>query len=243
MQLWVGLGNPGAKYQNNRHNIGFMALDRIASDHGFASWRSKFQGQVAEGRLGSERVALLKPETFMNLSGQSVRAALDFYKIEVEDLTVFHDELDLAPGKLKVKSGGGHAGHNGLRSIHGHCGPEYRRVRMGIGHPGHKDRVAAYVLHDFAKSDEEWLDDELRGIGDGAPHLAADDAGKFLNAVAMRTAPPRPSTGQRRPVGDGMPKVTPAAKTEAPARPAPSPAAPDEGKAPTALERLMNKFK
>ena len=159
MQLFVGLGNPGASYAGNRHNIGFMAVDRIASDHGFGPWRGKFQGSLAEGRLGSERVILLKPETFMNRSGASVGEAMRFFKLEPADVTVFHDELDLAPGKLRVKQGGGHAGHNGLRSIHSVIGPDYARVRLGIGHPGHKDAVSGYVLHDFAKADADWLED------------------------------------------------------------------------------------
>ena len=193
MKLFVGLGNPGSKYAGNRHNIGFMALDQIASDHGFAPWRKKFQGQLSEGRLGREKVMLLKPETFMNLSGQSVGEAMRFFKLEPSDITVFHDELDLAPGKCRVKTGGGHAGHNGLRSMHQHIGPDYQRVRLGIGHPGHKDRVAAYVLHDFAKSDAEWLDDVLRGIGDGAPDLAEGEASRFMNAIARRVVPERPS--------------------------------------------------
>ena len=141
MKLFVGLGNPGTKYAGNRHNIGFMAVDRIADDHGFAGWRNKFQGQVNEGRLGSEKVVLLKPETFMNRSGQSVGEAVRFYKLAPEDVVVFHDEIDLAPGKLRVKSGGGHAGHNGLRSLHAHIGDTYGRVRMGVGHPGHQDAV------------------------------------------------------------------------------------------------------
>ena len=191
MKLFVGLGNPGAKYAGNRHNIGFMALDRIAVDHGFAPWRRAFQGLVAEGRLGREKIVLLKPETFMNLSGQSVRAALDFYKLDLSAITVFHDELDLIPGKARVKHGGGHAGHNGLRSIHGHLGDAYARVRLGIGHPGHKDAVASYVLHDFAKADQEWLHDLLQGISDGAAALADGDGAKFMNAVALRTNPPR----------------------------------------------------
>ncbi|WP_432636369.1 aminoacyl-tRNA hydrolase, partial [Albidovulum sp.] len=167
MRLFVGLGNPGQKYAGNRHNIGFMALDRIAQDHGFPPFRAKFQGVLSEGRLGSERVALLKPQTFMNLSGQSVGEAMRFFKIEPAEITVFHDELDLAPGKCRVKTAGGHAGHNGLRSIHAHIGEGYQRVRLGIGHPGHKDRVAPYVLSDFAKADGDWLDDLLRGISDG----------------------------------------------------------------------------
>ena len=193
MTLFVGLGNPGAKYAQNRHNVGFMALDRIAADHGFAPWRGKFQGSLTEGVLGGRKVRLLKPETFMNLSGQSVGEAMRFFKLEPGDVTVFHDELDLAPGKLRVKTGGGHAGHNGLRSIHQHIGPDYLRVRIGIGHPGHKDRVAAYVLHDFARADADWLDDLLRGISDGAADLAAGDTGRFQNAVALRVAPPRSS--------------------------------------------------
>ncbi|MGE4612358.1 MAG: aminoacyl-tRNA hydrolase [Paracoccaceae bacterium] len=193
MKLFVGLGNPGSMYAGNRHNIGFMALDQIASDHNFAPWRSKFQGKLSEGRLGREKVILLKPETFMNLSGQSVGEAMRFFKLEPSDITVFHDELDLAPGKCRVKTGGGHAGHNGLRSMHQHIGPEYQRVRLGIGHPGHKDRVSAYVLHDFAKADAEWLDDVLRGIGDGAPDLADGEASRFMNAIARRVIPERPS--------------------------------------------------
>lgn len=226
MRLFVGLGNPGAKYAGNRHNIGFMALDRIAADHGFAPWRRAFKGMAAEGRLGADKVLLLKPETFMNLSGESVRAAMDFYKLTPADVTVFHDELDLAPGKVRTKAGGGHAGHNGLRSIHAHLGTDaYARVRLGIGHPGHKDAVAAYVLHDFGKADHDWLDDLLRGLSDGAPHLADGDATRFLNAVALRTAPPRPSTGERT-------------QPEAPK----APAAPEEpGRSP--LQRLMDRFR
>lgn len=193
MRLFVGLGNPGAKYAKNRHNIGFMALDRIAEDHGFGPWRAKFQGQLTEGRLGRDKVILLKPETFMNRSGQSVGEVLRFYKLEPQDVVVFHDELDLAPGKCRVKKGGGHAGHNGLRSLHAHIGDSYDRVRLGIGHPGHKDLVASYVLNDFAKADADWLDNLIRGISDGAPALADGDGGKFMNAVSLRTAPPRSS--------------------------------------------------
>jgi PTH1 family peptidyl-tRNA hydrolase len=191
MKLFVGLGNPGAKYAGNRHNIGFMAVERIAADHGFGPWKRAFQGLVCDGRLAGEKVLLLKPETFMNLSGQSVQAAASFHKIDAADITVFHDELDLPPAKIKAKFGGGHAGHNGLRSIHAHFGEGYVRIRLGIGHPGHKDRVADYVLHDFAKADQDWLADLMAGISDAAPHLAAGDAPKFLNAVALRMAPPK----------------------------------------------------
>ncbi len=190
MKLFVGLGNPGAKYAGNRHNIGFMAVDRIAADHGFAPWRARFQGQFAEGRLGDEKVALLKPETFMNLSGVGGRGDA-ILRLTPGDVTVFHDELDLAPGKARVKQGGGHAGHNGLRSIHAHIGDVYQRVRLGIGHPGHKDAVAIYVLSDFAKADGDWLDDLLRGISDGAAELAKGDAARFMNAVALHTVPPK----------------------------------------------------
>jgi len=195
MRLIVGLGNPGGQYARHRHNIGFMAVDRIAGEHGFGPWRSKFRAEVAEGRLGGAKALLMKPQTFMNLSGQSVGEAVRFFRLASADVIVIHDELDLAPGKCRVKTGGGHAGHNGLRSIHGAIGPEYVRVRLGIGHPGHKDRVAGYVLHDFAKADADWLDDLLRGVSDGADALAAGDGPAFLNAVALRSAPPRSGGG------------------------------------------------
>ena len=230
MRLFVGLGNPGARYATNRHNVGFMAVDRVAADHGFAPWRAKFQGEVSEGRLGIERVVLLKPQTFMNLSGQSVGEAMRFFRVELADIVVFHDELDLVPGKVRVKDGGGHAGHNGLRSIHQHIGDGYRRVRIGIGHPGHRDRVSPYVLSDFAKADQDWLDDVLRGISDGVPALAEGDAARFMNAVALRTAPPRSST------------LTPATND-----PAARPAQPDSGAAEpaatTPLQRLLDRFR
>ena len=232
MKLFVGLGNPGAKYAQNRHNIGFMALDQIARDHGFAPWRGKFQGQLSEGRLGSTKVILLKPETFMNLSGQSVGEAMRFFKLDSTDIVVFHDEIDLAPAKVRLKSGGGHAGHNGLRSIHQHISPHYDRVRLGVGHPGHKDRVPTYVLSDFAKADEHWLDDVLRGISDGAGHLAGDEGPKFLNAVALRVNPPRASTGTK-------PQKT--AKDEAAPKAPPTPAPEPDARNP--LQKLADKFR
>lgn len=228
MQLFVGLGNPGAKYAANRHNVGFMAVDRIAAEHGFGPWRDKFQGRISEGRLGAHKVLLLKPETFMNLSGDSVGAALRFYKLGPEAMTVFHDELDLAPGKVRLKAGGGHAGHNGLRSIHAAVGPHYDRVRIGIGHPGDKRLVSAYVLHDFAKADADWLEDVLRGIADGAPALADGDGARFLNAVALRVAPPRSSTRAAPPPG---------AEPQAPPAPEPAP----DTRSP--LQRLMDRFR
>ncbi len=228
MLLITGLGNPGGKYAMNRHNIGFMAVDRIADDHGFSGWKSKFQGQISEGRLGSEKVVLLKPETFMNRSGQSVGEAMRFYKLEPEDVIVLHDEIDLAPAKVKYKEGGGHAGHNGLRSVHGHIGETYARVRLGVGHPGHKDAVPGYVLRDFPKADQDWLDDVIRGVSDGAPHLASGDSAKFLNAVALRVNPPRSGTGKQ-----GKPKAE--------AKPAePEPATGDNR---SSLQKLMDKFK
>lgn len=224
MKLIVGLGNPGAKYARNRHNIGFMAVDRIAADHGFRPWKGKHQGSISEGRFGSDRAVLLKPETFMNNSGQSVQAAMRFYKVEPGDVIVCHDEIDLAPGKVKCKVGGGHAGHNGLRSIHAHIGPDYARVRLGVGHPGHKDAVPGYVLRDFPKADEVWLDDVLRGVSDGAPYLVAGDLAKFMNAVGLRISPPRPSTGTKPP----------------PAKPAPPEPAQDTR---SAVQKLMDRFK
>lgn len=193
MKLFVGLGNPGAKYAKNRHNIGFMAVDRVAMEHGFGPWRAKFQGEVAEGRFGSTKALLLKPSTFMNKSGQSAGEAMRFYKLAPEDVIVFYDELDLAPGKCRVKTGGGTAGHNGIRSLHAHIGPDYTRVRLGIGHPGDKRLVSNHVLGDFAKADQSWLEDLLTGIADGAQYLATDEDGRFMNAVALRTAPPRSS--------------------------------------------------
>ena len=189
MKLFVGLGNPGAKYAHNRHNIGFMALDRIAEDHQFTPWRSKFQGQICDGTLAGQKVLLLKPTTFMNLSGQSVGAAVRFHKIPLDQVTVFHDELDLAPGKLRLKQGGGHAGHNGLRSLHAHLGADYRRVRLGIGHPGHKDAVAGFVLRDFAAVDQNWLAAMLTGIGNGAKHLAAGERGKVHERCCLANRP------------------------------------------------------
>lgn len=227
MKLFVGLGNPGAKYARNRHNIGFMAVDRIAADHNFGPWRSKFQADIAEGRLGSEKVLLMKPQTFMNRSGQSVGEAMRFYKLDSTDVTVFHDELDLAPGKVRAKAGGGHAGHNGLRSVHEHIGAAYDRVRLGIGHPGRKELVSPYVLGDFAKSDADWLEDVLRGVSDGATHLALGDGGKFMNAVALRTSPPRSSKSPDKAVD--QPKSAP--KVEPPA---------DER---TAMQKLLDKFR
>lgn len=197
MKLFAGLGNPGPAYSGHRHNIGFMALDRIAANHGFSPWRSRFQGLVAEGRLGQDKVILLKPQTFMNLSGQAVGAAMRFYKLAPADVVVFHDELDLAAGKIKVKQGGGNAGHNGLRSIDEHIGDDFRRVRIGIGHPGDKTRVTGHVLGDFAKADHDWLDPLLAAIAKSAGFLIESDA-RFATAVAQTLAPAKAKTSGER---------------------------------------------
>ncbi|WP_409433607.1 aminoacyl-tRNA hydrolase [Litorimonas sp. RW-G-Af-16] len=184
MQIWVGLGNPGAKYARHRHNIGFMAIDAIGDDHNFPPEKSQFKGLARVGVINGQKILLLKPSTFMNESGQSVQAAMSFYKVPLENITVFHDELDIDPGKFRIKIGGGIAGHNGLRSIKQHCGNEFRRVRMGIGHPGHKDRVSGYVLSDFAKSEHELRDDMINGSARYADLLAEGKADLFQTRVS-----------------------------------------------------------
>lgn len=185
MLLFAGLGNPGAKYANHRHNVGFMAADAIARRHSFSPWSKKFQGLVAEGTLAGEKIILIKPQTFMNLSGQSVGEALRFYKLDASALTVFYDEIDLAAGKVRVKVGGGSGGHNGIRSLEQHVGKDFRRVRIGVGHPGVKEMVHGHVLGDFAKSDREWLDVLLDTIADDAGLLAKGDDNSFMNRVTL----------------------------------------------------------
>jgi PTH1 family peptidyl-tRNA hydrolase len=188
MLLWVGLGNPEPGMARQRHNIGFMAIDVIARRHGFSPWRQRFKGLVAEGSIGGEKVLALKPLTYMNLSGESVQAAASFFKIPPEAITAFHDELDLAPGKMRVKRGGGAAGHNGLRSMDRMLGTQdYWRVRLGIGHPGEKDRVTGHVLGDFAKDDRDWLITMLDAVADAAPLLAASKPEDFMTKVALLT--------------------------------------------------------
>ena len=190
MQIWAGLGNPGDKYALHRHNVGFMAVDAIAAVHGFGPWQKKFRSLVSEGRVGRRKILLLKPQTYMNVSGDAVQQALHFYKLDVDALTAFHDELDLAPMKVKVKVGGGTAGHNGLRSIDASLGPEFRRVRIGIGHPGHKDKVTGHVLGNYAKSEMEPLSDLLGAIAAEAPWLADGDDVRFMSEVALRLQQP-----------------------------------------------------
>lgn len=190
MLLIVGLGNPGSAYAGHRHNVGFMAVDAIARSYGFGAAKKKFQGIVSEGTIagarGDKKALILKPATYMNLSGDAVIAAMQFYKLAQSDLVVFHDEIDLAPGKMKVKRGGGDAGNNGLRSITAAIGADYRRVRIGVGHPGHKDLVARYVLHDFHKSEHsEWLDPLIGAMVEALPALADGDDAGFMNKVAL----------------------------------------------------------
>lgn len=188
MHILVGQGNAGAKYLRNRHNLGFMVMDAIASDHGFGPWRAKFQSQVCEGRIGTHKVLLMKPDTFYNETGRAAQAALNFYKLSAEDVTVFHDEIDLAPGRLRVKRGGGHSGNNGIRSMIAHVGAEVRRIRMGVGHPGDKSRVMPYVLSDFSKADEVWRDALIEACSRALPMLFSENDERFQTEV-MRLAP------------------------------------------------------
>ncbi|OYX34953.1 MAG: aminoacyl-tRNA hydrolase [Caulobacterales bacterium 32-69-10] len=188
MLILAGLGNPGAKYEKNRHNIGFFAVDEIARRWSFGPWRSRFQGLACEGAVGDQKILLLKPQTFMNESGRSVGEALKFFKLKPEELVVFHDELDMAPGRFRMKLGGGVAGHNGLRSIGAQIGPDFRRARMGIGHPGHKDRVLGHVLSDFHKVEWPWVKALCEACAEAAPMLAAGEDERY-QAEVMRLAP------------------------------------------------------
>lgn len=200
MLIFAGLGNPGAKYANNRHNVGFMAADAIARRHSFSPWTKKFQGEIAEGRLGGEKVLLLKPQTFMNLSGQSVGEAMRFYKLDTSAITVLYDEIDLAAGKVRIKSGGSAGGHNGIRSIDQHIANDYRRVRIGVGHPGAKELVHGYVLGDFAKADHAWLDPLLESMADNADMLAKGEDNGFMNKISLavggNVGAPKPEKAQ-----------------------------------------------
>jgi PTH1 family peptidyl-tRNA hydrolase len=199
MLVVAGLGNPGASHAGNRHNIGFMAADAIARRHSFSPWRSKFKSQLAEGEIGGERILLLKPQTFMNLSGEAVGEALRFHKLEPSSLIVLYDELDLPPGKLRVRTGGGAGGHNGIRSIDSHCGSAYRRVRLGIGHPGHKELVKRHVLGDFAKADAQWLDPMMDALAEHFPLLVKGDDSTFMNRISLATGSSAEKPGKAAP--------------------------------------------
>ena len=191
MQIWVGLGNPGEKYSGHRHNIGFMAIDAIGDAHNFGPEKSQHKALCRSGTIDGTKILLMKPSTFMNESGQAVQSASAFYKVPLDKIIVFHDELDLAPGKLRVKRGGGIAGHNGLRSIRQHLGEDFYRIRMGIGHPGHKDRVHSYVLSNFAKAEQPWVEDLNDALARAADHLAAAQMDKFQTRVSLLAPAPK----------------------------------------------------
>ncbi|MET0358743.1 MAG: aminoacyl-tRNA hydrolase [Pararhizobium sp.] len=193
MLIFAGLGNPGPKYAGNRHNIGFMALDAIHRRHAFSPWSKKFKAEIAEGDLAGERVLLLKPQTFMNLSGEPVGEAMRFYKVPVGGVVAIYDELDLVPGKARLKTGGGHGGHNGIKSMDAHCGRDYRRLRLGIGHPGAKEQVERHVLGDFAKADRIWLDPLLEALADNADMLVKGEDSQLMNKLALATGSPPPA--------------------------------------------------
>jgi PTH1 family peptidyl-tRNA hydrolase len=197
MFLLAGLGNPGAKYAHNRHNVGFMAVDEIVRRHGFSAWRRRFQSEAADGVIAGEKVLVLKPQTYMNESGRAIGEAVRFHDIPLEKVYVFYDELDLEPGKVRVKLGGGAAGHNGIRSITAHLGPDFKRVRLGIGHPGEKDFVLPHVLGDFAKADAEWLAKMLEAVAEELPLVIEGLDEKFQSRVALALKPPRPNARQK----------------------------------------------
>jgi peptidyl-tRNA hydrolase, PTH1 family len=229
MKILVGLGNPGDKYAGNRHNVGFMALDAIAERYGAPQWRKRFQGLASEVDIGRQRYLLLKPMTYMNESGRAVSEAMRFYKNSPADVVVLHDEIDLEPGKLRVKFGGGHAGHNGLRSISAHIGNDYQRVRIGVGHPGSREAVAHYVLQDFAKADREWLSTLIGAIAQSVTSLVTGQDSKFMNEVARLARPPKtakpekaeaakaPEATPEKPAAAKVPEANPAATQPAPA--------------------------
>ncbi|MBP1861079.1 aminoacyl-tRNA hydrolase [Rhizobium herbae] len=200
MLIFAGLGNPGAQYAGNRHNIGFMAVDAIQRRHAFSPWSKKFKALISEGEIGGERVLLMKPQTFMNLSGEAVGEAMRFYKLEPKDILAIYDELDLIQGKARIKTGGGHGGHNGIKSLDAHCGREYRRLRLGIGHPGSKEQVHNHVLGDFAKTDRVWLEPLLDALADNADMLVRAEDSQFLNKLTLATGgKPEPETAPAKP--------------------------------------------
>ncbi|KQR69119.1 aminoacyl-tRNA hydrolase [Rhizobium sp. Leaf341] len=204
MLIFAGLGNPGPKYAGNRHNIGFMALDAIHRRHAFSPWSKKFKAEIAEGDLGGERVLLLKPQTFMNLSGEAVGEAMRFYKVPVGGVVAIYDELDLVAGKARLKTGGGHGGHNGIKSMDAHCGRDYRRLRLGIGHPGSKELVERHVLGDFSKADRLWLEPLLDALADNADMLARAEDSQLMNKLALATGSPPPAEAAAKPKPAGQ---------------------------------------
>jgi len=236
MHLLAGLGNPGAQYQNNRHNVGFMAADAIARRHSFSPWSKKFHALIAEGMIDGEKLLLMKPQTFMNNSGQAVGEALRFFKLAPGDVTILYDELDLTPGKVRVKTAGGHGGHNGIKSIDAHLAKDYHRVRIGIGHPGAKELVHNHVLGDFAKADNAWLDPLLDAIADNAGLLVKGDHNTFMNKVALATP-----GGTREPTAPS--KTAPKAQSHIrQSRPQqPQIKVPESGPMAAMLKRLFNK--
>lgn len=242
MLILVGLGNPGEKHARHRHNVGFMAVDAIADKHGFSAPREKFQGVVRDGAfdtsVGRVKAMTLKPLTYMNESGRSVREAAAFYKVAPENVIVFYDELDLAPGKVKIKTGGGAAGHNGIRSIDAHVGNQFQRVRIGIGHPGHKSKVTGHVLGNFAKADEIWLPDLLEAMAASAPWLASDGP-RFLTELALTLNPA--DTPKKRPVQKKTQAPTPATPPTT-ANPSPRPAGSENEKTQSALGDALSKI-
>src|SRR5687768_14161030 len=216
MLLIAGLGNPGRRYAGHRHNIGFMAAEAIHRRHGFSAWRARFEGEIAEGVLAGEKALILKPATYMNESGRAVVQAMRFYKLEPADVVVVYDELDLPPGKLRMKRGGGTAGHNGLRSIEAHIGKDFRRMRIGIGHPGAKELVHGYVLRDFAKADRDWVEPLLSAVAENAPLLAKGEDATFMNRVHLALAPAEEKSGAAepaRPAGAASPEDKPERRT------------------------------
>ncbi len=202
MQIFAGLGNPGSQYAGNRHNIGFMAVDAIQRRHAFSPWSKKFKALVSEGEIAGERVLLIKPQTYMNLSGEAVGEAMRFYKLEPKDIVAIYDELDLIQGKARIKTGGGHGGHNGIKSLDAHCGREYRRLRLGIGHPGSKEQVHNHVLGDFAKADRVWLEPLIDAIADNADMLVKGEDSQLLNKLTLATGgKPEPEPAPAKPAG------------------------------------------
>lgn len=239
MLIFAGLGNPGAQYANNRHNVGFMAADEIARRHDFSPWSKKFQGLVADGSIDGEKMLLIKPQTFMNLSGQSVGEALRFYKLTPAALTVFYDEIELAAGKLRVKIAGGSAGHNGIRSLDQHVGKDYRRVRIGVGHPGVKELVHGHVLGDFAKADAAWLDPLLDAIARNAGLLAKGNDNEFMNRVTLALRDALPPTGDHDRPPPKPPKQQSHIRQARPQQP--SVAVPETGPMAAMLKKLLGK--